>query len=642
MKPSLLLAAIALALATAVAAPARAQGSAPPLVVALVVTNNRSAELGRPELQYADDDGAKYYEVFRMLAGPDDVELLTDFDRDSARLFPELVGLTREPTRAAVDAATERVAARARAAEAQGRRVDFYFVFAGHGDVERGKGFLELRDGRLESNDIEAMVKRVGATRAHVILDSCNSFFVVSPRRAGGRRVAVTEEAARSLSDRLPNVGVLLSTSAEAEVFEWSELQSGIFSHAVRSGLLGAADADGDGKVTYDEIRGFLDIAGADVENPLYRPKVFARGPNGRGDEPIFDLTAARAVVVKLDAPERRVTVRDAQELPWIDVHKEAGVAMALRVPKDRATGASVDERDPRSPASAIVQRHPIDAAEGTSPLSTSATEAAPLAARGPNDVLARLFASPYGPKALAQWEEKAAHEEPPVYGISTEDAERMRLLLYEVADSQKQQRQAGGALMLAVGAGLAVGGIWMLSDQGLPLQDPTSLGGSLLIEGGAFTVAGVLSLLVPRSGEHLYADYQHAMADPAADGARVVAETEERLLQVADTTRTIRQIAAPLGWTVAVGSAGFFAAEEAGDSNGRRRLELGVTAGAVGFAGVLIGSMASMQSPVERIVDLWTSDPALQRLPREPRLHVDLGFAPLPGGGSLGLSGKF
>ena len=35
---------------------------------AIVVTSNRSPRLSRPDLRYADDDGAKYYELFRMLA----------------------------------------------------------------------------------------------------------------------------------------------------------------------------------------------------------------------------------------------------------------------------------------------------------------------------------------------------------------------------------------------------------------------------------------------------------------------------------------------------------------------------------------------------------------------------------------------
>jgi len=44
--------------------------------------------LAQHGIRYADDDGAKYFELFRMVAGDADVELLTDFDADSARLFP--------------------------------------------------------------------------------------------------------------------------------------------------------------------------------------------------------------------------------------------------------------------------------------------------------------------------------------------------------------------------------------------------------------------------------------------------------------------------------------------------------------------------------------------------------------------------
>src|SRR5262249_25541258 len=149
------------------------------------------------------------------------------------------------------------LAGRIRREQAAGKDTDFYFVYAGHGDVDRGRGFLELRDGAFTSDDLERLLKRVAATRSHVILDSCNSFFVINSRKPGGTRFATPEDATRSLSARLPNVGVFLSTSAEAEVFEWSELQSGIFSHAVRSGLAGAADANGDGVVSYQELAAF-------------------------------------------------------------------------------------------------------------------------------------------------------------------------------------------------------------------------------------------------------------------------------------------------------------------------------------------------------------------------------------------------
>jgi|HubBroStandDraft_6_1064221.scaffolds.fasta_scaffold158916_1 hypothetical protein len=623
---------------------ARADPPAPsPLVLALIVTNNHSAELGRPELQYADDDGAKYYEVFRMVSsGAADVELLTDFDRDSARLFPEPRAAAHEPTRAGVAAAVDRLAARSRQAAQAGRAVEFYFVFAGHGDVDRGRGFLEVKDGRLTSDDIEAMLRAIPSARAHVILDSCNSFFVLNPRRPGGRQLAVTEEAARSLSDRLPNVGVLLSTSAEAEVFEWSELQSGIFSHAVRSGLLGGADADGDGRVTYDEIRGFVDVVSTRIDNPLYRPKVFARGPNGRGDEPIFDLHSAQALRLELDAREQRVTVRDVQELAWIDVHKEAGARATLRMPLRRATGASVDERDPLAPGAPVVARHPVGTHDDAAPVAVASLETRPPEARGPNELLAKLFAAPFGPRAFADWREQSSHEAAPVYGISTEDAERMRLLLFETADMQRLGRHAGGALLLTTGALFMTGGAWMLLDHQLPLADPKALGYTLFGEGAAMAIGGGVILALRGDGERLYGDYVRALANPPVDGARVVADTEKRFFDLSDRTRLARHVLQPVGWGLVGLAAADFVFEEATDRNATRRLELGVVDGCVGFAGLATAILSSVPSPIERLGDLWANDPAIQRLPRAvepPHLSV----APLRGGGALiGVGGAF
>ena len=56
-------------------------------VFALVVTNNKSVNLSQPDLQYADDDGARYYQLFRSLAAEQDVVLLTTFDRASAAII---------------------------------------------------------------------------------------------------------------------------------------------------------------------------------------------------------------------------------------------------------------------------------------------------------------------------------------------------------------------------------------------------------------------------------------------------------------------------------------------------------------------------------------------------------------------------
>jgi hypothetical protein len=74
----------------------------------------------------------------------------------------------------------------------------------------------------------------------------------------------------------------------------------------VRSGLSGAADANGDGVVSYDELRAFVNTASLSVRNPLYRPQVFARAPLGRGGDPIFELASADAVKIELPEKEMR------------------------------------------------------------------------------------------------------------------------------------------------------------------------------------------------------------------------------------------------------------------------------------------------------------------------------------------------
>ena len=186
----------------------RARADGPATTLVLIIANNRGSELGRPELHYADDDGAKYRAMFHAAAAtPGDVQLLARFDRDTTRLFSDAPdGL---PTRAAVDQKILALAERRAALREQGRDVEFVLVYAGHGDIDRGRGFIQLEDGAFTADDLAAVVRRVDASRTHVILDSCNSLFLVSPRKPGGRRVATSQDAGRALRERMPGLGVL-------------------------------------------------------------------------------------------------------------------------------------------------------------------------------------------------------------------------------------------------------------------------------------------------------------------------------------------------------------------------------------------------------------------------------------------------
>ena len=598
---------------------------------ALVVTSNRGGAIGRPDLQYADDDGARYYELFTALAPADHIALLTDFDRDTARLFPALVPIASSPSRAHVAAAARAIASQVAAAVRAGDAADFYFVFAGHGDVDRGRGFLQLTDGVFAAADLEALVGAVHATRAHVILDSCNSFFVVNPRRPGGRRFATPADAVAGLAQRSPSVGVFVSTSAEAEVFEWSELQSGVFSHAVRSGLSGAADANRDGAISYDELRAFVDTATAEIKNSAFRPKVYARGPGGddaaalvaAGDGGLrLTLEAARSI---------RLTIRDRDELPWIDLHKEAGAPLTLRLP---AASVSADERD----AHGAVQRRELPGsgagAPATAALGDLQLAVTPPARRAADEPFRALFARPFGPAALARYDAERAAQPPPVFGIARDDATRLTQLLDEVDAAQAQQRRVNAGYSFAAGAfefGLAA-----LADLGPGSRRDQLVGRGLIVGVGVgFGVLGTIELLRRPESEQLRASLISGLAS-GRDPARVVADLDDRLHAAAREARTLRIRKRWAGAIMLALAAGAYATDRALDhrlSDGNRILDPLLASCAA------IGSIRFLDSfsdtPIERTTRLWDHEPSLAGVPR-------FAVTPITGGAAVSLTGRF
>ncbi|NVB79742.1 MAG: hypothetical protein HOV81_15205 [Kofleriaceae bacterium] len=595
--------------------------------IALIVTSNRGSTLDRPELQYADDDGAKYRATFRTIAADADVHLLTRFDHDSTRLFPELARRVSPPTRAALAAATEAIARDVAAERARGNRVDFYFVFAGHGDVEEGLGFLELEDGRFDSAALEAMLRQIAPTRAHVILDSCNSFFVLNARKPGGHRFATPEDVVRSLGQRLPDVGVFLSTSAEAEVYEWSELQSGIFSHAVRSGLAGAADANGDGAVSYEELAAFVDTASADIKNPAYRPKVYARGPGGKSSAPLFSLATATATRLTLDRDTAtRLTIRDREGLRWIDLNKEAGADVTLRLPATLADG-TVEEYELPSRKPRVVRRLTTDESAAVATLAPAAADES--ATRGPADRFHALFDRPFGPHAFAAYQAAALHAPPAVFGISRDDTDRMQQMLSHVGDLEHRGRIFGGTGLVGIGVGTIGLGAWIASDAGN--QSTEILGYTLAGVGAGALVGGVIALVRRSDAERLRDEFMDGLA-AGQDPATVVARTEDKLGDLARDYRRTRKIMLA-GGIFAVGAGLTLTVLNERDpspSLGNR-----LAFGGLALAGTLAIVTSRFEYPIESMVRLWSHDPGIRRL---PRWSID----PLAGGAAFSVSGSF
>ena len=386
--------------------------AAPVQRFALIVGHNRSLNPDNPPLAYADDDALRAAEVLGTFMPSEHITLLVEADRDSRKLFGEAAARAQAPTLARFHEAIEKLAARLRAARQGGARTEVYFIYGGHGDVKDGQAFIDLLDGRLSAKDLEqALILALPADRLHLIVDSCNSYYLLSPRAPGGRRYSLPPERVLSFFERHPHVGVFLSTSAANEVYEWSELQSGIFSHEVRSGLLGAADLNGDQQVSYTELEAFVRVANQDLVNERYRPRIFARAPTADG---VLAPLGEGGMRLPNDAAGR-FFIEDDRGLRVAEFHKARGQALQVTLPKGprryflrRIRGRLGGEEGP----SAVEELTLNQSANGV----VLAANAVPLTARGAEStVFKALFLSPFSAQVAAQ----AARKAPPAGGAS-------------------------------------------------------------------------------------------------------------------------------------------------------------------------------------------------------------------------------
>jgi hypothetical protein len=221
-------------------APARAEKGEATATFALVVGVNRSVDEELKPLRYADDDAARFFDLFRSLGAR--TYLLTRPDENTGRLHPQAAAEAKLPNMPAWEEVLVRLSDDMEQARAREVKTVFYFVYAGHGNEKGGRGYITLEDGRLTGGRIaKDIVERVGAGEVHLMVDACHSYLLVDTRGPGGRRRPLHGFSKIENLIRRDHVGLLLSTSSAAESHEWEAFQAGVFSHEVRSGLYGAA-----------------------------------------------------------------------------------------------------------------------------------------------------------------------------------------------------------------------------------------------------------------------------------------------------------------------------------------------------------------------------------------------------------------
>lgn len=373
---------LSLLLAAAVPAPAPAHRPAP---VALVIAQPEADVPGLAPLRWADDDGLRWAETLTRLGA--EVELLGSLDAETAATAGEWKARLRPATSAELDAAVARMAARI-AAE-PGREA--LFVYVGHGTTDaQGRDQLTLQGSRLDRAALAVrVVAKLPAAHLHLLIDACRAGGVVGHR--GSEDEAVLAQL-RTLLDREqsgfgPHVGVLWAQSADGRTHEWSRLRAGVFSHVVRSGLLGGADSNRDDAISWGELEAFVVAALGGIQDVRARLEVHASPPDGDSRLPLI-VGAPLGPELRVPAvqEEQRLAVTDLEGTPLLDVNRSQGEPLRLRLPERRGYWLRTPSTESR--LEAHPERHPWPRLQ---PIE--------LASRGPEaDAFSQgLFALEYG-----------------------------------------------------------------------------------------------------------------------------------------------------------------------------------------------------------------------------------------------------
>lgn len=182
-------------------------------------------------LRYAERDAERFADVFTTLG----------------EVAPERAYIVRGATSDDV---------RSVIAEIRGRAIELHDVIllvyvSSHAD---GDGF-RLADGHLPFAELRALLGSVPARLRMVVTDACTSGAMI--RKRGGKSV---KPFALDIDEgqRIEGEVYITSTGPNESAQEWDALGGGLFTHHLLSGLRGAADRDGDGRVSLFEAHSYV------------------------------------------------------------------------------------------------------------------------------------------------------------------------------------------------------------------------------------------------------------------------------------------------------------------------------------------------------------------------------------------------
>ncbi len=281
----------------------------------------------RYALYVASNNGGSGREILKY-AGSDAVRLSKTMAEVGGVKFGNSL-LLSDPTRQDLNDAFDAFSDTIQRNKAKARRTEFIFYYSGHSDE---RSFL-LGNERFDYTELKTAIGRIPSDVHVVMLDSCYSGNFV--RSKGGSR-----QKSFLMDDTTIVQGhAYLSSSSEHEASQESDvIQASYFTHALVTGLRGAADTSGDNRVSLNELYHYA------FNETLLNTELTAVGPQhpsynitlvGSGDLVLTDIAEAEAVLFIPEESEGRYFIRDSNGVLVSELNKIRGAAISLALPSN-------------------------------------------------------------------------------------------------------------------------------------------------------------------------------------------------------------------------------------------------------------------------------------------------------------------
>ncbi len=277
--------------------------------LALVVGANRGTA-DRVPLRYAVADAERFAQVILRMGG----------------VRAEDCFVLREPTRQSLLDALALIRNRAESLRGSGARLEVLLYFSGHADE---KGLMLGRD-TLPYRELRQAMGQMTADIGITVLDACASG-AITRLKGGQTHPAFLTDASMQVKGY-----AFLTSSSENEAAQESErLRGSYFTHALLTGMRGAADLSGDGQVTLGEAYQFAfgetlqqtTATQAGAQHPAWDIKMA-----GTGDVVLTDVRQTSASMIFPSELDGRFFVRNARGHLIAELYKPYGRRVELGV----------------------------------------------------------------------------------------------------------------------------------------------------------------------------------------------------------------------------------------------------------------------------------------------------------------------